>query len=88
MSYLNIPVVVEYWQYIGTFHGCPDWIEEAIENGTIGRIHNLKAVLDGSQNFIKTPVGNARIEKGDYIVKDIYGNLYPCKYKILSRILS
>lgn len=63
------------WQYNGSFYGCPDWVEEAIECGVIGRNHNLKAVLERNQNYVKTPKGNIQITVGDYLVKERDGSI-------------
>jgi len=74
-QYVKKPVVIEAIQLtIETFDEIYDWI-----------FHNDGIVADGNKDDIGTYLviltleGNHRASKGDYIIKGIQGEFYPCK---------
>ena len=71
MKYRKKPVVVEAIQYDGFHTGqlndfCVDKIVEPVEGSP----------------FIRTLEGNMTISKGDYVIKGVNGEFYPCKPEI------
>lgn len=70
MKYRKKPVVIEAVQYDGTFP--LDFLGEA-ENVRASSVIGDDAVL------IETLEGTMRAEKGDWIIRGVKGELYPCK---------
>jgi hypothetical protein len=74
MKFRKKPVVVEALQYDGFHTGqlnefCGDKIVEPI----------------GGKPFIRTLEGDMSITKGDYVIKGINGEFYPCKPDIFEK---
>ena len=72
------PVVVEAVQFKNgeLAERCPDWLAAALnkdpnEVGSVTRI--------GNQVFINTLEGEMKGSDGDYIIRGINGEIYPCK---------
>lgn len=86
-KYRKKPVTVEAWQYNGTFASCPEWVANAIEKRIIKRGQNahLNTVIAGEQYDIVTLEGDMHISMGDYIIKGVNGELYPCKPDIFEK---
>ncbi len=80
-KYRKKPIIVDAWKYNGTFAGCPEWISDAIEKRIIKRERNvhLYKVIVGNQYDIETLEGDMHLSIGDYIIKGVKGELYPCK---------
>lgn len=78
MLYRKKPVEVEAWQ-IGSDEKMPSWLFDAMENGTA-----LERV-DGSGWLIKTLEGDHFGNVGDYIIRGVKGELYPCKPDIFEQ---
>ncbi len=74
MPYRKKPVVIDAWLYTGDpgdMH--PDWIRLS-PNVRFGQgPRELPAI------FIKTLEGEMRADRGDWIIKGVKGELYPCK---------
>ena len=70
MKYRKKPVVIEAVQYDGTDESV-DWLYPQLVSGEIGR--NTQGL------FIKTLEGVMKAEIGDYIIKGVNGEFYPCK---------
>lgn len=80
-KYKKKPIVVEAIRWTGSnleeirnFVGS-DLIEECVELFDIKR--TLKKML--VDIAIETPEGTMRVDYGDYIIKGVQGELYPCK---------
>jgi hypothetical protein len=75
-KYRKKPVVIEAVRFDGTDESC-DWIYEELKKGTIGRtaIHL----------HIKTLEGIMKADIGDYIIKGVSGEFYPCKPDIFHK---
>ena len=71
MRYRKKPVEIEAIQYIGT------------DKNKIELYHfmgNLTYYIDENEDLIiKTLEGNMRANIGDYIIKGVHGEFYPCK---------
>ena len=72
-KYRKKPVIIEAFQYTGGQEQKDDpvWIVEAIEKG--------KVFFEYGEMIIETLEGNHIARKGDYIIKGIKGEIYPCK---------
>jgi hypothetical protein len=57
----------------------PDWFTEALKDG--------RAWYQGGERFyftIRTPEGDLRADLGDWIIRGVKGELYPCKPDIFA----
>lgn len=85
MKYRKKPVVVDAFQFNENFmrigancEGVPDWGINAYDDGII--------YFDKDDNCqIQTLEGNHHVSVGDYIIRGVAGELYPCKPDIFSR---
>jgi hypothetical protein len=76
-SFVKKPVVIDAHQWIGTASGATpiiDWI--LLHDGT-ARYHE-----DGPYLAIDTLEGTMRADPGDWIIKGVKGEFYPCKSDI------
>lgn len=88
MKYRKKPVVIEAFKYDGNLinsgveYHVPEWAEKAHKNGTIyfKDIDNKPQVM-----IIKTLEGDMTASVGDYIIKGVNGELYPCKPDIFEK---
>ena len=73
------PVVIEAFQNVVTGHtqAFPTWLFEALTSG------NITAVSDDALD-IHTLEGTMRADKGDWIIRGVKGELYPCKPDIFA----
>lgn len=79
-AYRKKPVVIEAVPVNDVlqdcWHGLPDWIRDAYEAGTVSC--PIGAVE------IRTLEGTMRGERGDWIIRGVKGELYPCKPDIFA----
>ncbi|HEI8439813.1 TPA: hypothetical protein SLF30_000473 [Acinetobacter baumannii] len=82
-QYMKKPVVIEAFQLGVNWpqDNCNEWFHEAVTNGIIvthnmGKFRNptLETYIE-----IKTLEGLMRGEIGDFIIKGVKGEIYPCK---------
>lgn len=78
MKFRKKPVVIEAFQYDGDLiysdgtPYVPGWAMEANENGVF--------IWQGQGDlYIKTLEGDMLVTPGDYVIKGVQGELYPCK---------
>lgn len=78
MKYRKKPVVIEAFKWTGDIiqKEDPEWIIEAIKDGIVW-FNNSGTELCNME--IKTLEGNHIASRGDYIIKGIKNELYPCK---------
>ena len=78
MIFRKKPVVIEavLWNGIQVSE-VTEWIRDALHNDTIMRF--------GDKVVIKTLEGDMIANPGDYIIKGIKGELYPCKPDIFEQ---
>lgn len=78
MKYRKKPVEVEAFKWTGgiDYTEDPEWIEEAIKDGVVSfreegspKVHMLIETLEGVMTS----------QVGDYIIKGVHGEFYPCK---------
>lgn len=79
MKYVKKPVVIEAFKWDGTDEciDSVDWAYLKLLNGDIGRTCN--------RLFIKTLEGTMEAKEGDYIIKGVEGEIYPCKPDIFEK---
>lgn len=85
MKYRKKPVVIEAFRWTGTIdqYEDPEWICEAIKSGEAAiKLGNYK---NPPQMKIRTLEGTHIANVGDYIIKGIKGELYPCKPDIFEK---
>ena len=68
--YRKKPVVIEAVQFDGTDTSV-DWILPQLKSGKIGRAT--------SKLFISTLEGTMEANVGDYVIRGVMGEFYPCK---------
>lgn len=76
-KYRKKPVVIDAFKWTGDNNQTedPKWIVEAIESGKV----DINITADGLYLYIKTLEGVMEASQGDYIIKGIQGEIYPCK---------
>lgn len=78
------PVTIECFKYDGDLmnskgeYYVPDWAAKACEDGTI-------FFKDQGEMYIKTLEGDHHASVGDYIIRGVNGELYPCKPDIFEK---
>lgn len=85
MKYRKKPVVVEAFQFdgdlmdkTGTFY-VPEWAEKAYKDGT------MYCAGPSCELYIDTLEGTHHASVGDYIIKGVNGEIYPCKPDIFRK---
>lgn len=76
MKYRKKPVVIEAWQFG----------DENMPKEFLAQIKTETETVSGEgvfmRFFIETLEGNHRVKAGDYIIKGVKGEFYPCKADI------
>ncbi|MGN1327545.1 MAG: hypothetical protein ACI4VQ_05690 [Clostridia bacterium] len=82
MVYKKIPVSVEAFR-LG-YDEIPMWMQEHIRKNNVS---NIDAFLEGVNEVvkIKTLEGVMNAVQGDYIVKGVKGEIYPCKAEVFEQ---
>lgn len=77
-QYRKKPVVIEAFCWTGDEHQSedPEWICEAIKNGLVYFTDNSTEQV---KLHIRTLEGDMTADLGDYIIKGVKGEIYPCK---------
>ena len=84
MKFQKKPVVIEAFQYDGDLKGSdgayyvPEWAVEAYEKG-IMHYGALKMDEPPCELLIDTLEGTHHVSVGDFVIRGIKGELYPCK---------
>lgn len=84
MKYRKKPVEVEAFKFDGDLmdlngnYYVPDWAVKAFEEGTM-YFGNGTFNKPPYELFINTLEGTHHVSVGDYVIKGIKGELYPCK---------
>jgi len=78
MKYRKLPAVIEAFKWTGGPDKTedPEWIIAAIKAGTVR--FDAEGTADVSM-LIDTLDGTHRANQGDYVIRGIKGELYPCK---------
>jgi hypothetical protein len=80
MKFRKKPVVIEAVQIRkGMLISAPDWLFKAV-NQSILDLHNVASISDGVPwAEIQTLEGQMFGREGDWIIRGVKGELYPCK---------
>lgn len=78
-KYRKKPVVIEAWQFNGDTNQLPAWLDTAAMNGKVWREAGAVPVLT-----ISTLEGHMKASIGDWIIRGVQGELYPCKPDIFA----
>ena len=82
MKFRKKPVVIEAMQFDGSEESADeliDWIYPLFDGiSAVGDIENAH----GWTLYIDTPEGEMECSAGDYIIKGVAGEFYPCKEEI------
>ena len=71
MKYRKKPIVIEAFRFM-IDAAAPDWFMDRVSDNII--ITHQDGTCD-----INTLKGTIRVDKGDYIILDVNGEVYPCK---------
>lgn len=71
------PVVIDAWQ-LGSNEPSPDWLKDAILDERVMMV-SLTSYPPKLAADIRTLEGTMRAQEGDWIIKGVQGELYPCK---------
>ncbi len=72
-KYRKKPIVIDAYQFHAIdFTECPEWLQNFLNNSNLCEIHD-------NHITIKTLEGWMIASKGDYIIRGIKGEFYPCK---------
>jgi hypothetical protein len=84
MKFRKKPVVIEASHFDGTFTKMKYIMDVFPELKTLSRAYNKDG--DGvSQWKIETLKGGREVKKGDWIIKGVLGDFYPCKPDIFEQ---
>lgn len=77
------PVVIEAFRWTGDIHQEEDpvWVVAAINAGIVSFVNNGTPVV---KMVIKTLEGPHLANRGDYIIRGVKGEIYPCKPDIFN----
>lgn len=81
MKYIKKPVEIEAFLYDGDMMDSdgiwyvPEWAEAAYRNGVL-------FYKDAGELYVKTLEGELHVSVGDYIIRGVKGELYPCRKDI------
>jgi hypothetical protein len=80
-KYRKKPVVIEAWQWNGDFihETDPDWIQKAMETDIVA-----VRVAPEVHIEIRTLEGKMTGSIGDFIIRGVKGEIYPCKPDIFA----
>lgn len=84
VKYRKKPVVVEAFRWTGYFNTdeTPTWFIDALK---ADRAELWKKIDGGQELVIKTLEGKMTANPGDYIIRGVQGEIYPCKPDIFEQ---
>lgn len=91
MKYRKKPVVIEAFQYDGDLKGAdgnyyvPDWVVKAFESGVLHYPLPVSLFHPPCELYVTTLEGDMHVSVGDYIIRGVDGELYPCKPDIFEK---
>lgn len=85
MKYRKKPVVIEAVQFTRRFMW-PDWFHDAVSDCTVTTYNTGKFSDPSGPCFaeIKTLEGVMTVSEGDWVIRGVKGELYPCKPDIFA----
>lgn len=83
MKYRKKPVVIDAWQWDGKDEeSAPGWFAEARRNVSSGKMGSI--LRDFERLHILTLEGTMFAGAGDWIIRGVKGEIYPCKPDIFA----
>lgn len=85
MKYRKLPIEIEAFQFY--VDNMPDWFMDRLTNNVV-RLYNCNYSIPQKGSpvcEINTLEGVMRANAGDYIIKGVNGELYPCKEEIFNK---
>lgn len=83
------PVVIEAIRLLNnddSIEACVEWVfKVGMETSLIGKSVTVDDVKNKGGFYIPTLEGNMKAEFGDYIIKGVNGEFYPCKPDIFTK---
>lgn len=86
MKYRKKPVVIDAVKMLSCgFSATPEWVTNALSSARVyyTNVIGTNFIRDGF--IVQTPEANMRGKIGDYLIRGIDGELYPCKGDIFDR---
>src|SRR5215210_3056617 len=85
MKVRHKPFVLEAFQWTGSAdqQEDPEWAVEALKSGTLSLVNMGTPEV---RLHIQTYRGTLEAERGDWIIKGVYGELYPCQQELFPHI--
>lgn len=82
------PVVIEAFQYDGTLTNLRQLFEWVVTVKTETRVHHTEDEKTGQPTglFIDTLEGTMKVNPGEYVIKGVNNEFYPCKPEIFVQI--
>lgn len=77
MKYRKKPIVIEAVRFDGTESSVSEFLNRGFESPFINPSVSFK--LGGGECLISTPEGVMAAKTGDWIIRGVKGELYPCK---------
>ena len=83
MLYVKRPIVIEAFELDDHFLNWPQWAHDALTENKI-KSFNMGKFRDNSESYvlIQTLEGEMKGSVGDFIIRGIKGEIYPCKNDI------
>lgn len=86
MKYIRKQIIVDVYEF-NSDEIMPEWLKKCIEDNTF--VINRKLNSSGEAFLIgkiQTSRGELYLEQGDFIIKSVEGEIYPCKAKIFHQL--
>lgn len=83
MKYRKLPVVIDAFKWTGGPDQTedPSWVIHAIKTGDV---YFTQSETEFCQMWIKTLEGTMEAKVGDFIIRGVKGEIYPCKPDIFN----
>jgi hypothetical protein len=82
VRYRKKPIVIEAFQPSGSYgEQLPDWLREALDDERVEMFWQADAYIGAN---VKTLEGSLNAMPGDWIIRGVKGELYPCKPDIFA----
>lgn len=91
MKYRKKPIIVEAFKYDGDLissdgkYYVPQWAAEAFETGVLHYPIPESPMHPPCELYVKTLEGDMHVSVGDYVIRGVNGELYPCKPDVFEK---
>lgn len=86
MKYRKKPVVIEAYEFTNNVgpDTRPQWLLDAVGRGDVVFRRGCKSLQQTQHLLIRTLEGEMRADIGDFIIRGVKGEIYPCKPDIFA----